>query len=344
MNALRFRRLLRREIDTLRREELLSAAQHQALLDRYPATTWDWSSLGRWFLIFGAISAATGLLTLGSKLFEPTLENLAIGLGVVIVATFAGAWRLGLRSLVWSGRALELLGGLAIIGLTFTLGVIYSSGSGNWPALLLVDLIILVPLAYALRNVLLLILSVVVFFTWFGGVTGYVSGWGAYFFGMNYPVRFLIAGLLMIGFAWLHRSAETGFLKRYDGFFKTWLSGGMFFSEMSLWLTSLFGNYGDIFSGHLETALELLLFNVLWAGFNVVALLAGARFGLRMLRGYAITFLIIHAYTLYFWHVAEHLGGVLATFVAGAATLGLVVHFERSPKSRQESGTQTRAV
>lgn len=337
MNPKRFQRIVRREIDTLRREDLIDATQHAALLARYPSSRWDWSSLGRWFLFFGAISTAAGVFILGSKLFEPTLENLAIGLSIVIGAVFFAANRLGQRGLVWTKRSLELLGGLAIVGLTFTLGLIFSTGSGNWPALLLIDLFILIPLAYLLRNVLLLVLSVVVFFTWFGGVTGYVSGWGAYFFGMNYPLRFLVAGLAMIGFAWLHRNAETQTLRRFDGFFKVWLSGGMFFSEMALWLTSLFGNYGDIFSGHRETAAELFLFNLLWIGFNAAALVAGTRYQLRMLRGYAITFFIIHAYTLYFWHIAEHLGGVLATFVAGAVTLALVVHLERGRRERRAS-------
>ena len=97
---------------------------------------------------------------------------------------------------------------------------------------------------------------------------------------------------------------------------------------------SLFGNYGSIFSSHLETAVELILFNSLWAGFNAALFYAGIKFTLRMLRGYAITFLIIQAYTLYFWQIAEHLGPILATFVAGAVTLGLVVRFEAKRRER----------
>ncbi|KTG57233.1 membrane protein, partial [Klebsiella pneumoniae] len=29
---------------------------------------------------------------------------------------------------------------------------------------------------------------------WFGAETGYVSGWGAYWLGMNYPIRFVLFG------------------------------------------------------------------------------------------------------------------------------------------------------
>jgi hypothetical protein len=62
---------------------------------------------------------------------------------------------------------------------------------------------------------------------------------------------------------------------------------------------------------------------------NGLLLYIGARFGLRMLRGYAVTFLVIQAYTVFFWQVAGHLGPVLSTFIAGSVTLAAVVHFER---------------
>lgn len=340
MNAKRFQGVMRRELDTLRREQLINAEQHAVLSALYPSSAWDWSSLGRWFLFFGAVSVAAGAYILGARLFEPTLEKLAILLAVLIPALFFAARQLGKRGLAWTRLSLEMLAGLAIIGLTFTVGIIYSTGSGNWPALLLIDLCLLLPLAYLLRNVLLLVLAIIVFFVWFGGVTGYISGWGAYFFGMNYPVRFLLAGLAMILFSLVHRGAETSVLRRFDGFFKVWLSGGMFFSEMALWLTSLFGNYGSIFKAYDESRTELILFNLLWLGFNVAALVIGTRYGLRMLRGYAVTFFIIQAYTIYFWYVARHLDGVLATFIAGAVTLALVVKLEQ----RRREGVKPEAV
>jgi hypothetical protein len=184
---------------------------------------------------------------------------------------------------------------------------------------------------------LLLVLNVIVFFTWFGGVTGYMSGWGAYFFGMNYPLRFFIVGLLMVGMSLIHRNAEQGRLRTYEGFFKVWLSGGVFFSEMALWLMSLFGNFGSIWGGHRETSGELFFFGLLWASFNAALLWLGSRYQLRMLRGYAITFLLIQGYTLYFWKIARHMGFVGASFVAGAATLGLVIYMESKRRAAKVS-------
>lgn len=334
MSPGRFNRRMHRELDALCREGLLDADSYAALSARYPVVSWDWRSLGRWFLIFGVISAAAGVGILAHELFQFTLRKLAVVLALLTVSAFAASWRLRLRKLHWAARAAELGGGLLLIGLTFTLGYIYSTGSGNWSALLLIDLVILLPLAYALNNVLLLVLNLVVFFTWFGGVTGYVSGWGAYFFGMNYPLRFAMAGAVIALFGFAHRHAEAGPLARYQGFFLVWLSGGVFFAEMALWLLSLFGNFGDIHSFYHSTAAELWLFNLLWAGVNGLLLWLGSRYRLRMLRGYAITFLIIQGYTQYFWHVAPEFGMVFGTFVAGAIAFGLLRWFERTRHPR----------
>ena len=104
---------------------------------------------------------------------------------------------------------------------------------------------------------------------------------------------------------------------------------------------SLFGNFGEIFDVYLETAAEILGFNILWAGFNLTLLILGSRQGLRMLRGYAITFLIIQAYTLFFWKIAEHLGFVLSTFLAGATSLALVIFFEKKRRQSAGEGNQT---
>ncbi len=105
---------------------------------------------------------------------------------------------------------------------------------------------------------------------------------------------------------------------------------------MALWLLSLFGNFGDIRSYYQETAAELLLFNLLWCGGNLTLLWLGNRIQLRMARGYAITFLIIQGYTLYFWHVAGELGPVLGTFIAGASALALVSWLEKIRRATRD--------
>ena len=335
MTPQRFNHRMQAALNRLLREEVIDAATHQTLSARYPVTTWDWTSLGRWFGLFGAVSLGAGLVLFARELFEFTMVKLAWLLALVMPAFFAAGFRLRHTRFTMTRRSLELCGAFTLIGLTFTLGYIFSTGSGNWPALLLIDLIILIPLAYALHNVLILILSAVVFFTWFGGFTGYASGWGAYWFGMNYPLRFLLAGGVIILVGVLHRLGEGTLLGNYRDFYKVWLSAGIYFAEMALWLLSLFGNFNLEEHWRSHSSGELFVFNLLWAGGNVFLIVLGARYLMRMLRGYGVTFLIIQGYTLYFWHIAGKLGIVLGAAVAGAFALGLVFWFEKQRKEKQ---------
>lgn len=335
MTPERFNHKMQAELRRLLREEVINDATHARLQERYPVTEWDWASLGRWFGIFGAVSLAAGIVFFAREIFEFTLVKLAWVLGILMAAFFVVGRRLRNSRFTWTRRSLELCGSFTLIGLTFTLGVIYSSGSGNWPALLLIDLVILIPLAYVLHNVLVLVLSAVVFFVWFGGFTGYSSAWGAYWFGMNYPLRFLLAAVVIILVSLLHRVSEKNVLSNHRDFYKVWLSAGIYFAEMALWLLSLFGNFNMDEHWRSHGNAELLLFNLLWTGGNIALVVLGTRYLVRMLRGYGVTFLIIQGYTLYFWHIAGELGIVLGSAVAGFSALGLVFWFEKTRKKNQ---------
>lgn len=327
MTPARFNRVVRRQLNQLLREGLLGEEQHRQIAARYVTAGWDWTSLGKWLLVFGALSAAAGGAILAREVFGFTLRELAAGLLVLTIALLVAGRRL--RQRPWTSRSCELLGGCSLIGLTVTLGALLNNGSDNWPALVLIDLAILLALSYLLRNILLLVLSAVLFFVWFGGVTGYASGWGAYWFGMNYPLRFLLAGAAIALVALVHRRAPRDWLARYPGFFYVWLASGLFFAEMAMWLLSLFGNFGSLDDHYAASGAELLLFNLLWAGSNAALLWLGARFAVRMLRGFAVTFLIIQGYTLYFTYVAGALDIILASALAGSAALLIVLTLEK---------------
>jgi hypothetical protein len=61
MSPARFNRLMRRQLDRFLREEQLGFEQHATLAAFYPVRRWDWLSLGRWFAVFGALSATAGV-------------------------------------------------------------------------------------------------------------------------------------------------------------------------------------------------------------------------------------------------------------------------------------------
>ena len=145
-----------------------------------------------------------------------------------------------------------------------------------------------------------------------------------------------MAAVAIIAIAVIHQQSEKGVLAPFRGFFKVWLSSGLFFAEMALWLLSLFGNFNlENHRWHLTNGTELFLFNALWAVLNVALIGLGARFFMRMLTGYGATFLTIQIYTLFFAHLAKDFGLPLSLLIAGGSALGLTFYLERRRRERR---------
>ncbi|MFO1520016.1 MAG: hypothetical protein U1F57_10195 [bacterium] len=300
MSAPKINKAIQAEISLLASHKILTYEQGQALMRRYPTSPWNLLILIRWFTLFGAIAMAAGLVILAPRLIhvEYLLEG---GLLIAFVGLiFLGRWLARRRQMVKTGATLELMGAFALQGFTFALAHYHSSGSDNWPALIGIDSILLIALAYALQNRLILVFACINLFTWFGGETGYISGWGAYWLGMNYPLRFVAAGIVSLILAWGHFKTFTGPLQ---GFSRVWAHFGLLSIHLALWFFSLFG-YFELRPHWDHNTTDRLLFSAVWAGFSVTCLLAGARMGLGILRSYGMVFLIINVYTFYFQFIA----------------------------------------
>jgi hypothetical protein len=128
-----------------------------------------------------------------------------------------------------------------------------------------------------------------------GTETGYVSGWGAYFLGMNYPLRFVLFGLVLTGSGF---AFDTRRLRR--DFIRPTRAVGLLYLFIALWIMSIFGNYGDMRAWERAGQIELLHWSILFAAAAVAAIWHGIRTDDPMTRGFGITFLGINLYTRFF--------------------------------------------
>jgi hypothetical protein len=303
----RLNRQIQAELESLVALKVLLPSQVRTLAERYPAGRWNLIVLVRWFSILGAVSMGAGVLLLAPRLVN--VETLVeAGLAAASVGGLClGRWLGRSREMVRTGAALELLGAAALQGFIAALAIYHSTGSKDWPALVGIGAGLSGLLAYGLRNRLILIYALVNLFVWFGGETGYVSGWGMYWLNMTYPLRFLLAGIAALGVAYLHFRWLKGPLQ---GFSRVWAHFGLLVTNVALWFFALFGYFseGDIrWDG---TEAERALFSLLWAGASVASIYGGIPLGLRLLRGYGLTFLIINVYTFYSQFVAAQSGGL----------------------------------
>jgi hypothetical protein len=286
------------ELGRLQAAGVLSACEVERIAERYPTGRWDVASLVRVFTILGAISAGAGMVVLAGEHFN-TLRMAEVGLAAAIVLLVQGARWVRAADMRRTAAAMEMAAGFAVQGLTTVLAADFSRGSDNWPALLGVQTVLLAAMAYALSNRLILAHATVTCFVWFGGETGYVSGWGMYWLGMSYPLRFVVAGVVAMGVAWAH--AQYG--RRYQHFSRVYAHFGALVLNLSLWMMSLFGSFSD-YQVRWDNNGERLAFTALWGAVSAASIFAGAWTGVGLLRSYGIVFLIINVYTFYFQFVA----------------------------------------
>ncbi|PIE35463.1 hypothetical protein CSA56_04060 [candidate division KSB3 bacterium] len=324
-------------LEQWQQEGLLSQELYETLSARYSLKSWDLGTVIRWALILGSIMLGVGLITF----FVTILESLLL-LVIVLTLLCGLAYYFGF-SLVSpseshyypkSGNALIAVACLLLCGDVFALGYVLSSDRGHWPVLLLITTLLYLIVAYIHKNTLVLVFALIGFATWFGTESGYMSGWGAYFLGVNYPMRFAIVSPFVVLVGYLHRSFQVNVP---ESFIKAYYAVGLLYINLSLWIMSIFGNYGDISSWHDAGHFELLIFSVLWGSADVIIFIIGSRSGNKMFTGYALVFLILNLYTRYFEYFWNDMHKSLFFIVLGGISLGIGLFLERRLKRKRHS-------
>ena len=238
----------------------------------------------------------------------------------------------------------------------FFLGVAIDTGTGHYPVLFLITSVLYALLGLWFPSALVWVFGLVSLGAWMGAETGYVSGDGMYFLGMNYPLRFVIFGaaLTALGVAGQHSSlassASSSALKdRLLSMSPQTKVIGLLNLFIALWIMSIFGNYGDMNQWREVRQYELLHWSILFGAAALAAIWYGLKRDDGVLRGFGLTFLFINLYTRYFeyfWdsiHKAVFFAVLAVSFWYLGSKAETVWHFgQRVPQS--DSGVQpTRA-
>ena len=102
------------------------------------------------------------------------------------------------------------------------LGKTFDDGSGHFSLLFLLSVFVYGFLAYRLGSRLIWLFALISLGSWFGTETGYQTHWSYYFLGMNYPLRFVLFGLVVTGSYYILRKQ-----KWFVFFWRTYLCGGL---------------------------------------------------------------------------------------------------------------------
>ena len=303
-------KILASAIESWVEEKVVSQDQGKALMESYEVVGFDWKRLAKysfWVSIIciiisvSAIIADDFLRELLAKLFNAPeiIKCLFTALIATLIYYYGIKRKAKTPEKVFSNEAIFFLGVLATAGSVTFLGRAIDTGSGHFSLLILLAAIIYGILGLWFPSKLVWIFSLLSIGSWMGTETGYMSGWGAYYLGMNYPLRFVLFGLVLTASS----GAFTKWQLRHD-FSRSTRAMGLLNLFIALWIMSIFGNYGDMHEWEKVKQIELFHWSLLFGIAAVVSIYHGIKEDDGITRGFGITFLFINLYTRffeYFW-------------------------------------------
>jgi hypothetical protein len=294
-----------------RAQNLISDAERDRLRTALPVSLFDWHRLAKYafWAALASIVISVGSVFEDSALLEMLQEIFAwfwriphlakTGVFGLIAAGFY-AWGLRRRTAMpdkhYSNGAIMFLGVLTTAFAIGFFGRAYDNGSGHWSLLVLFAAVIYCGLGLWFPSGLIYVFGLLSLGGWFGGESGYMSGWGAYYLGMSWPLRFVFFGGGLVALS--YPISQWGLRREFS---RPTLGMGMLYTFTALWIMSIFGNYtsySDWFAQHGK--FDLLPWALLFGIAAIAAIWHGLHYDDAMTRGFGVTYLGINLYTRFF--------------------------------------------
>lgn len=263
----------------------------------------DWKKLSMLAILFAIFSFIIAVTSIIPELMDYFKDERIQLLLLSILATccyIVGSYRkTNWPQKIYSNEGIFFLGVLltaaAVCVFFIVLEIRFNITSDNPSCLMLIASIIYVTLGIFLSSKLIWCFALLSIGGYLGIETGYLSGWGAYYLGMNYPLRFVLFGLCLIGL-----SKNVKIIPRILSFSRITLVIGLLYLFISLWIMSIFGNYGDLYSWHQIKQIELFHWSLTFALASSAAIYYGIKEDDSVVCNFGIIFLAINLYTRYF--------------------------------------------
>ena len=303
---------LNRAIEVWEKDNLIDGNTAEKLRHSYEVKGFDWMRLAKysfWIaLVCGGASFCylivnDAVINLLKNLYYTPDIIISILSGVAAALLFIWGRRLEKRNpeRIFSNEAVVFTGILFTACCIAYLGKTFDNGSGHYSLLFLVSIFVYGFLGWRMDSRLIWLFALVSMGSWFGTETGYQTHWADYFLGMNYPLRFVMFGGLLVFACYV--------LKKQKWFYRfnelTYVAG-LLYLFLSLWMLSIFGNYGNIDSWWHVKQISLFYWGIISAAVAVGFLLYGLKVKDVIAREFGITFLLIFIYTKYFEYFWEH--------------------------------------
>ncbi len=287
-------------------QDLLSVDKIEKLKAAIQPVDFDFSRLAKYSFLISIACFVTALTSIFmDKILMKLLEEifnaplLVKFISMTLAATFF--YYLGFKKrqtspdYTYRNEAIFFAGVLSTAGAIYIFGKLISANNEHFSLLLLLGCFIYASLGLILNSSLIWLFALLSFGSWFGCETGYQSGWGAYYLGMNYPLRFVLFGGILISLAFLFKTYS-----RFIVLHKTTLVMGLLYLFIALWILSIFGNHDSLKTWSKVKQIELLHWSLLFFMASAASIYYGIKDDDHMIRSFGLVFLFINLYTRYF--------------------------------------------
>lgn len=300
-------RLLRKSLEEWEEKGFLSPSEKAKLEDSLEPTTFNWQDLsasafvlamGFSFIAVIALFADRWLMQALNQLVETSDFFKSLSLALLAAVLYLLGWRRQQKKSdsrhTYSNETLYALGSLAAAISLGYLGLALGGGRGTTTAMLGLASLLYLGLALLLNSRLSWLFSLLALAGCFGAATARGTDYYSYYKGMNYPLRFIIFGMLLTACSYL-----LSLHPRTHGFTRMTRVMGISSLLFCLWLMSIFGNMVryDLWeqvaqSSFLGWSLLLMLCSGLTAWW-------GHRSSQLTIRDLGLTFFVLNIYTRY---------------------------------------------
>jgi hypothetical protein len=300
-------------IQEWKESSIISIDEADRLMQSFKVAAFDWKRLAKYSFWISIICI---IIAIGSAFADETIIKFFDALvktpiaGFAMFALIAGLFyyfglqrRVKKPEKIFSNEAIFFLGSaFTAISIGFLAAALHLSEK-HVHHFLLLCVVIFGVLGILFPSKLVWICCLLFLGSWFGMETGYMSGWGSYFLGMNYPIRFVLFGLTLT-----LASYGLKISPRLSVCYRPTYIMGLLYLFIALWILSIFGNYGDMNNWYQAKQIQLFHWAVLFGIASALAIAHGLKYDDGASRGFGLTFLFINLYTRYFeyfWNVAN---------------------------------------
>lgn len=285
---------------------ILNPDTAEQLRSSYEVKEFDWRRLAQYSFW---VALACGLIAFASLVIDDDVLDLLKKISDtpdIIISVISGglaAWLYyrGQKSKelfpekIFSNEAIVFVGVLFTASSIAFLGKALDNGTGHFSILFLLSVFVYGYLAVKFKSRVIWAFALISLGSWFGTETGYQTAWSDYFLRMNYPLRFVFFGafLTLAGFN-LYR------IKILELFRTATYVIGLLYLFVSLWLLSIFGNFGNLEDWFNIRQTEIFYYGILSALISAGFIVYGLKKKDEIAREFGITFLLINIYTRYF--------------------------------------------